>query len=277
MVWGAAAPLEASCEVVATGQVDKDIGVLRWTYDVSMDIRRKSVKLSSTQMTPKSTPPRQPLTRARIVAEGVALADAEGLRGLSMQRLAARLGVEAMSLYNHVKNKEALLDGMVDHVVAEIEVPRVGGDWRAAMEKRAHDAHAMLLRHRWAPLLIVSRVNVGPAMLRYVDATIGCLIGAGFSYELADRAWNAIDNHIYGFTLQEQNFPFEPEEYVSAARAFLPMIPAAQYPHLHGMSMNLIEGHHDGIQDFAFGLSLILEGLEARLRASIRPEANRDR
>jgi hypothetical protein len=117
-------------------------------------------------------------------------------------------------------------------------------------------------------MLIVSRANVGPAMLRYVDATIGCLREAGFSYELADRGWNAIDNHVYGFTLQMLNFPFEPEEYAKVAKQFLPMIPAEQYPCLRGLSQQVIDGHHHGLQDFTFGLDLILDGLE-RIRGTL--------
>ena len=112
-------------------------------------------------------------------------------------------------------------------------------------------------------MLIVSRANVGPAMLRYVDATIGCLREAGFSYELADRAWNAIDNHVYGFTLQMLNFPFEPGEYAEVAQQFLPMIPAEQYPYLRGLSQQVIDGNHDGLHDITFGLRLGLGSLGA--------------
>ena len=110
---------------------------------------------------------------------------------------------------------------------------------------------------------MVSRVNVGPAMLRYVDATIGCLHEAGFSYKLADRAWNAIDNHIYGFTLQALNFPLEATEYVESARNFLRLIPQDQYPYLRELSQQIIGGTHNGVQDFTFGLDLILDGLES--------------
>jgi len=195
----------------------------------------------------------------------VASADEQGIQALSMRKLAQSLGVKAMSLYNHVANKDEVLDGMVEIVVAEIEVPEVGSDWRSAMRIRASSAHSMLLRHPWASLLIVSRANVGPAMLRYVDATIGCLREAGFSFEMADRAWNAIDSHIYGFTLQELNFPFDPSEYASAAKEFLPMIPADRYPYLNALSQTVIDGTHHGVHDFDFGLELILDGLDRLL------------
>lgn len=211
---------------------------------------------------PDSPPERRALSRERIVAQALALADEGGLTALSMRRLAGQLGVEAMSLYNHVQNKEDLLDAMVDRVIAEVALPAAEGDWKAALRGRAHAAHEMLLRHRWAPHLIVSRVNVGPAMLRYVDATVGCLRNAGFSFELADRAWHAIDSHLYGFTLQEMNFPFDPAEYAEAARTFLPLIPVGTYPHLHAMTREVAAGRHAGIQDFSFGLELILDGLE---------------
>lgn len=195
------------------------------------------------------------------------LADAHGVDALSMRKLAQALGVEAMSLYNHVANKDDLLDAMVEHVVGRIELPEIGGDWVAAMRVRARSAHAVLLRHPWAPLLIMSRVNVGPAMLAYVEATVGCLREAGFSWELVDHGWNALDNHIYGFTLQALNFPFEPQEYAAAAAEYLPMLPPDQYPHMHAMSVEVAEGRHAGIQDFDFGLDLILEGLRSQLVA----------
>lgn len=208
---------------------------------------------------------RTPLTPDRVLRAGVRLADRRGLAALSMRTLAQALKVEAMSLYNHVASKDVLLDGMVDRVVAEIEVPAIGGDWKAEMRKRAVSAHAMLRRHPWASLLLVSRVNVGPAMLRYIDATVGCLRVAGFSFALADHAWNAIDSHVYGFTLQQLNFPLEPSEYATAAASFLPMLPAAEYPHMRGLTEEVIAGRHSGLHDLSFGLDLLLDGLE-RLR-----------
>ena len=118
------------------------------------------------------------------------------------------------------------------------------------MRRRATSAHEVLMRHPWATMLIVSRANIGPAMLRYVNATIGCLREAGFSYKMADHAWNAIDNHVYGFTLQKLNFPFKPEEYARMAKAFLPMIPPETHPYLNGLSQEVMSGRHDGLHDF---------------------------
>ncbi|MGV9301710.1 TetR/AcrR family transcriptional regulator C-terminal domain-containing protein, partial [Amycolatopsis sp. NPDC003676] len=210
--------------------------------------------------------PRTPLTRERVLRAAIDLADQEGLDALSMRKLAKAVGVEAMSLYNHVANKEDLLDGIVDLVVAEIYVPRADGDWRAELRHRATSAHEVLLRHRWATGLLGSRVNVGPAMLRYIDATLACLITAGFSYEQADRAWNALDSHIYGFTLQAINFPLDPAEYASAAQRFLPLIPTETHPHMHALAALVIDGTHSGIADFTFGLDLLLGGLGRLLR-----------
>lgn len=212
---------------------------------------------------------RAPLSKDRVLHTAVTLADQIGITALSMRRLGQELGVEAMSLYKHVANKEVILDGIVDLVVREIEVPTIGGDWQAAMRRRATSAYAVLMRHPWATMLLVSRANVGPAMLRYVDATIGCLREAGFAYALADQAWNAIDNHVYGFTLQQLNFPFQPEEYAAAAQGFLPQLPAGKYPYLRAMSEQIIAGHHDGRHDFEFGLDLILAGLE-KLRSQAK-------
>jgi AcrR family transcriptional regulator len=208
---------------------------------------------------------RTPLSKARVLQAALALADEIGIDALSMRKLGEALEVKAMSLYKHVANKDEILDGIVDLVAAEIEAPSIGGDWKQAMRRRANSAHEALKRHPWATMLILSRANVGPAMLIYVDRTIGCLHEAGFSYPLADHAWNAIDNHIYGFTLQQLNFPFEPAEYGEVAKAFLPMIPVETFPYLNGLSQQVIAGEHDGLSDFSFGLELILGGLERLL------------
>ena len=209
--------------------------------------------------------PRLPLSRERVLHAAITLADESGLDALSMRRLGDALGVEAMSLYKHVKNKDDILDGIVDIVAGEIELPGGGGNWKVAMRGRAISAHEVLMRHPWATMLIVSRANIGPAMLRYVDATIGCLVEAGFSYVQADHAWNAIDSYVYGFTQQKLNFPFEADEYAVVAEAYLPLIPAEYYPHLHGMSREVISGRHDGLHELDFGLDLILDGLERDL------------
>ena len=208
---------------------------------------------------------RAALTRDAVVQSAILFADERGLDVLSMRKLAEAVGVEAMSLYNHVASKDDLLDAMVDTVIAEIALPTIGSDWMAAMRARAISAHEMLLGHAWASMLIVSRINIGPAMLRYTDATIGCLREAGFSYAMADHAMSALDSHIYGFTLLKANFPLDPSEYAEAARQFLPMLPAETYPHARRLAEEVISGRNSGINEFTFGLDLLLDGLD-RLR-----------
>jgi AcrR family transcriptional regulator len=206
-----------------------------------------------------------PLSRERVLQMALCIADQDGIEALSMRKIAQELGVKAMSLYNHVANKDDILDGIVDMVVAEIELPDLKIDWKTAMRRRAISAHVVLLRHPWVAIAMMSRVNVGSAMLRYIDATLGCLREAGFSFETADHAWNAIDNHVYGFTLQELNFPFKPGEYAQQAESFISFIPLEKYPYMNRLAHYVIEGRYDGLHNFEFGLDLILDGLE-RLR-----------
>lgn len=203
-----------------------------------------------------------PLSRERVLQAALRMVDQGGIEALSMRKLALELGVQAMSLYNHVANKDEIIDAIVDVVASEIEVPDRGIDWKIAMRRRATSAHEVLVRHPWATMAIVSRANVGPAMLSYVDATLGCLCEAGFSLEMADRVWNAIDSHIYGFTLQELNFPFEAAEYSEVAQTGLSLIPADNYPYLNRLTHHVIDGSYDGIHDFDFGLELLLNGLD---------------
>ncbi|MGH9122767.1 MAG: TetR/AcrR family transcriptional regulator C-terminal domain-containing protein, partial [Acidimicrobiales bacterium] len=155
---------------------------------------------SSAQPPPQ---PRAPLNRERVLQAGLRLADETGLEALTMRRLGEVAGVEAMSLYNHVANKADLLDGMIDLVFAEIEVPTGEGGWKTAMQGRARSVRAALSRHRWAIGLMESRTSPGRANLRHHDAVIGCLRGSGFSLELAAHAYAALDSYIYGFALQE--------------------------------------------------------------------------
>ena len=205
------------------------------------------------------------LTREKILTEAIHLADEQSLDALSMRKLAKIMGVEAMSLYNHVKNKEDMLDGMIDIIIDQIYLPEIHGNWRDEMKARALSAHQTMMQHPWACLLVVSRINTGEAMLTYINATIGNLIEAGFTGEQADQAWNALDSHIYGFTLQKINFPFEPSEYASAAESFIHMIPEDKYAYMYQLSQMVIKKEYSGLQDFEFGLNLILDGLEKLL------------
>ena len=209
-------------------------------------------------------PPRRPgLTRARITQVALALADARGVESLSMRALARELGVEAMSLYNHIRNKDDLLDAVVDTVVGRIDLPGRGSIWQNEMRRRAHSMRTVLLAHPWAPPLIVGRINVGPNMLAFIDATLGCLHAAGFSYVQADHAMNALDSLIYGFHLLERSMPVQPENYAEAARTYLPSIDAARYPHFCTLGGLVAEGSYDGVNNMAFGLDLLLQALDA--------------
>jgi AcrR family transcriptional regulator len=211
-----------------------------------------------------SDPPRRSgLTRARITEVALALADARGVESLSMRALARELRVEAMSLYNHIRNKDDLLDAVVDTVVGRIDLPGTGSNWQNEMRRRAHSMRTVFLAHPWAPPLIVGRINVGPNMLALNEATLGCLRAAGFSYVQTDHAMNAIDSLIYGFHLLERSLPVQPENYAEAARTYLPVIDADRYPHFCALGRLVTEGSYDGVNRMGFGLDLLLEALEA--------------
>lgn len=211
-----------------------------------------------------SDQPRRPgLTRARITEVALALADANGVESLSMRALAKDLGVEAMSLYNHIRNKDDLLDLLVDSVVGRIALPRTDGHWQDELRSRAQSMRGEFLAHPWAPPLIVGRINVGPNMLALSDATLGCLRAAGFSYVQADHAMNALDSLIYGFHLLERSMPVQPEDYAEAALAHLPAIDPGLYPHFCALGQLVAEGSYDGVNQVSFGLELMLNALEA--------------
>ena len=216
-----------------------------------------------------TAPPRLPLTRERVLRTAVGLADEDGIESLSMRRLGRELGVEAMSLYNHVANKEDLLDGLADIIVGEIEVPSGGDDWKAAMRRRAISARTVLARHPWAGGLMESRTNPSAARLRYPDAVIGILRRAGFSIEMAIHAFFILDSHIYGFAVQEKNLPSgTPEELAGMSELTLRELPAGEYPYLHEAIVDHVMARgFDYADEFEFGLDLILDGLE-RLRVA---------
>jgi AcrR family transcriptional regulator len=203
------------------------------------------------------------LDRTQVLRAAVALADAEGVAALTMRKLAETLGVEAMSLYHHVANKDGILDGMVDLVFAEIEVPAEGG-WKSAMRRRARSARAALSRHAWAIGLMESRRNPGPATLRHHDAVIGCLRSDGFTIGQAAHAFSLLDSYVYGFAMQEQNLPFRTaEELRRMADELLPQLPADQFPHMTEMILkHALKPGYAYAHEFEFGLELILDGLE---------------
>jgi len=202
------------------------------------------------------------LSREKIVKKAIRLADRNGVDVLSMRKLARALKVEAMSLYNHVDNKEDLLDAMVDHVVAQFELPRIDNHWKPELRASIVSTHTVLLQHPWVTMLLLTRTCTGDVMMSYTNACFGCFLNAGFSHSLCDHGWNALNNHLYGFTLTEINSPIEPEDYSKVALQYLPMTSEERYPYIGSMMKVIINGEHSGINDFEFGLDLILNGLE---------------
>ena len=215
------------------------------------------------------SPRRTPLSRERILRAAVALADERGLPQLSMRSLAKELGVEAMSLYNHVANKGDLLDGMIDIVFSEIGPPVPGGDWKAELRKRALSTRAALRRHPWAVGQMEGRTDHGPSNLRIHDAVLGVLRAAGFSVAMTVHAYSVQDAYIYGFALQETDMSSRtPEDFAAEAqRQMVDYADAlADFPNL----VEVVGGHvakvgYDYHAEFLFGLDVILDGLE-RLR-----------
>lgn len=216
--------------------------------------------------TDRSAEQRIPLSRERVLRAAIDLADGEGIAALSMRKLAQALGVEAMSLYNHVANKDDLLNGMVDLVFSEIGLPE-GGDWKTAMRQRALSARDTLKRHPWAIALMESRSQPGPATLRHHDAVLGCLRAGGFSIPLAAHAYSLLDSYIYGFALQQASLPFQsPGETAGMAERFLRQFPSDDYPHLAELTLqHVLQPGYDYADEFTYGLDLILDGLERAL------------
>jgi AcrR family transcriptional regulator len=212
--------------------------------------------------------PRIPLSRNRVLRAAVTLADQDGIESLSMRKLAQEFGVVPMALYKHVANKDDMLDGMVDVIFSEIDLPPRGTDWKTGMRQRAISARRVLARHHWAIGLTESRMKPGATNLRHHDSVIGCLREAGFSIEMAIHAYAALDSYIYGFALQEQALPFvNPENVGEEAEEMLSQFPADEYPYLKETIVQLInKSGWEYADEFEFGLDLILNGLE-KLRA----------
>lgn len=211
---------------------------------------------------------RLPLTRDRILAAAMALADAHGIETLSMRRLAQDLGVEAMSLYNHVANKDDILGAIVDRVVEEFETPMPGEPWQTAIRRSAMSAHEVLLRHPWAANPMLTGPAPGGARLGYMDALLGCLRDAGFSADMTHHAYHALDSHVMGFTLWLVGITAGMAALPGSVADFLEALPVERYPNIaEHIEQHLIDRAPDEPTEFEFGLDLILSGLE-RLRAS---------
>ena len=207
------------------------------------------------------------LNRDQVVQAAVALADERGLAAVTMRKVGEALGVEAMSLYNHVANKVDLLDGMVDLVFGEIGLPDPSDDWKPAMRQRAVSARSAVSRHPWATGLMESRAAPGPANLRHHDAVIGSLRAGGFPVALAAHAFSLLDSYVYGFCLQETGLPFDATDDVEAmVESILGHLPEGEYPHLWWLTVeHVLQPGYDYGDEFAFGLDLILDALATRL------------
>ncbi|MEV6596076.1 TetR/AcrR family transcriptional regulator [Actinoplanes sp. NPDC051346] len=210
-----------------------------------------------------------PLSRERVLRAAVAVADEGGLGSLTIRSLARELGVKPMSVYHYVANKDEILDGVVDLIFGEMEVPSPGGDWRAEIHRRATSARRVLSSHPWAIGLLDSRTAPGPATLRHHDATIGVLRGAGFSVKLSAHAYALLDSYIYGFALQEAALPFRgPDTAAEVTETIMQGFSGDEYPNLVEMATeHILRPGYDFGDEFEFGLNVILDALAAWLRS----------
>jgi AcrR family transcriptional regulator len=208
------------------------------------------------------TTARLPLTRDRILRAALELADERGIDALTMRKLGQELGFEAMSLYNHVANKDDLLEGMLDLVLAETEPPSASGEWDVAIRKSAISVHDALRRHPWSCTLLIEARRVRPARLRYMDLLLGRLREAGFSAETTYHAYHVLDGHIFGYSLYETSHSYSDKDAAEFEASLDQFLPPDAYPYLneHGRQ-HLSEGPHREVSAFAFGLDLILDGL----------------
>jgi AcrR family transcriptional regulator len=222
---------------------------------------------------PKTVTLKRPvLNRVRVIAAAVKLADSIGVEAMTIRRLAVELDVKPMTIYHHVPNKEAIIDGMVDVVFSEIGLPSLEVDWKQAIRQRARSARVVLARHRWAAPLMESRTSPGPATLRHHDAVLGCLRAGGFSIEMTAHAYALIDAFIYGFALQEASLPAAAgDEMADLAQAMAAAMPVGEYPHLVEFTTeHVLQPGYDFGDEFEFGLGLILDGLDAAARKTRR-------
>jgi len=220
----------------------------------------------TTQTTGRAEP-RVPLSRERVLNTALELADRGGLASLSMRKLGQELGVEAMAVYYHVANKDEVLDGIVDLVFGEIDLPVAGADWKTAMRQRAISLRDVLARHRWAIGMMESRRNPGPANLRHHDAVIGNLRAAGFDMKMVAHAYSLLDGYIYGFALTKMNLPFDSgDDVAELAQDMLEPFPPGECPNLaQFITDHAMKPGYDFGNEFDFGLNLILDALSRSL------------
>jgi AcrR family transcriptional regulator len=212
--------------------------------------------------TTKRAQRRSPLSRERVLDAAINLADRGGLESLTMRKLGQELGVEGMAVYYHFANKDEVIDGIVDLVFSEIDLPASGADWKTAMRQRALSLRDVLLRHRWALGLMESRRKPGPANLRHHDAVIGSLRSAGLDMPMIAHAYSLLDSYIYGFALFAMNLPFAPsEEIAELGRVTLQAFPVDAYPNLVAYVSAMRPGYNYR-DEFEYGLDLVLDGLQ---------------
>jgi AcrR family transcriptional regulator len=205
---------------------------------------------------------RIPLSRERVLHAAIILADEGGIDSLSMRKLAEELGVKAMSLYNHVANKDDVLDGIVDAAWGEIVVTTGEADWKTEIREIAISAHETLLRHPWASGLWM-RQKPGPARLRYGDSLLGCLRNAGFSKDLTYHAYHIIESYIMGYTFQVLSVrAVDTQQFADIAASFLRGEFSAEYPHFTEHALQHMDPDRDDVSAYELGLDLILDGLE---------------
>ena len=210
---------------------------------------------------------RAPLSRERVLRGAIAVADAGGIGSLTIRSLAQKLGVKPMSVYHHVANKDEILDGIVDLVFAEIDLPSPGAHWQNEIRRRATSARHVLGRHPWAIGLLQSRTSPGVATLRQYDAIIGTLRGAGFSVRMTAHAYALLDAYVYGFALSEAALPIHgPDTVTDVAASMMEHFSAATYPHLVEFSVeHIMKPDYNFGDEFEFGLTLILDALTASI------------
>ena len=211
---------------------------------------------------------RPQLSRDRVLAGAIAIADAGGLGALTIRSLAQELGVKPMSVYHYVANKDEILDAIVDLVFSEIELPTVGGDWKVEMRLRAASARRVLSHHSWAIALLQSRLNPGPATLRHHNAFIGTLRAAGFSVQMTAHAFALIDSYVYGFALSESALPIQgPESVADTATSMMDQYfsPDAYPDLLEFTTEHILKPGYCFGEGFDYGLTLILDAIASRL------------
>lgn len=207
------------------------------------------------------------LTHRAIIQAAAEVADAGGVAAVTMRSVAKTLNVEAMSLYYHVANKEALLDSLSEWVFEQIALPDIAENWRTAMIARAKSARAVLSKHSWALGMLESRSTPGEKLLEHHDRILGCLLGGGMSPVLAAHAFSAIDSYIYGFVLTEASISSTPENSVEEGFSAEVAKQAEKYPNMALIAMTAMNNYSFTFEDeFEYGLTLILDGFEERLR-----------